>query len=490
MFARKLNHRLSPEDAAFLALETPESPMNIGSVAIFEGTIPYERFVEHMVSRMHLVPRYQQLVVPAPLNIARPTWEFDPLFDIRRHVMRVQIEPPGTATQLTALAGRLHSGMVDRDKPPWEMYVVEGMEDRTAIVSKVHHCLVDGVGGIDLMMATLDVSPDPPPPSPAEPFAPPPLPSEATLFADAVMDCLAETLDRAATWERRLVDLDSDKDDGWLHTLVRALEVALPYFTSPVTKAAFNGPMCGDRRLAFSSVPFEEVRAIRDYCGATVNDVVLAVLGGAMARYFRERGELTEGRELRVTVPVNVRRADERGMLGNRISMIVVEVPVGGVDALGRLRRVKERMEHLKREHVADGIEMVADLALGAPMPLLAGFGRLGPPPNWVANMVCTNVPGPMIPLYTAGRRLLEHYAIAPLGWEMGLGCAVTSYDHDLYFTLHADGEAGADLERLNELLRRSYVDLRSAASAVGFGQQGWLETAQPAWRAGDREVA
>lgn len=463
MFTPKLNRRLSPEDSAFLTLETPESPMNIGSVAVFEGEIPFERFLENIAARIHLVPRCRQVVVPAPYNIGRPTWEFDPNFDIRRHVLRVRIDPPGTEQQLAELAGRIYSGMLDRSKPLWEMHFVEGMKGRTAVISKVHHCLVDGVGGVELLVAILDVSPEPPTISPPPPFEPPPMPSAGELFAEALFDCLSESMNRLSLWQRRLVDLDSDHDDGWLHAVTRAVEAAFPYFTRPVLKAPFNGPMRGDRRLAFSSYPFEEVRAMRGGTGATVNDVVLAVLGGAMARYLREKGEPTEGRELRVVVPVNVRRADERGTLGNRISMLLVEVPMSGVDPVGRLKLIKERMERLKRDNIADGVETIADLLLGAPMPLLAGFASLGPLPNWVANMVCTNVPGPMIPLYTVGHRLLDHYAIAPLPWEMGLGCAATSYNQRLYFTIQGDGPNGDDVDRVNELLRESYLELRAA---------------------------
>lgn len=483
MFTPKLNRRLSPEDTAFLTLETPEAPNNIGSIAIFEGEIPFEKFLDGIARRIHLVPRYMQVVVPAPLNIGRPTWEFDPHFSIERHVQRVRIEAPGTDKQLADLAGRVFGGMLDRSKPLWEMYFVGGIEGRTAVITKIHHCLVDGVGGVELMMAMLDVSPEPPSLPPPPPYDPPPMPTGSSLLVDAVFDWLSETVDRMAMWQRRLVDLDSERDDGWLHALTRALEAAFPYFTQPVLKASFNGPMRGDRRLALSSYPFEEVRAMRGNCGATINDVVLAVLGGAMARYLREKGEPTEGRQLRVVVPVNVRREDERGTLGNRISMLLVEIPMSGVGPLERLRLIKERMERLKRDNIAEGVETIADLLLSVPMPFLAGFAGLGAPSNWVANMVCTNVPGPMIPLYTVGHRLVQHYAIAPLVWEMGLGCAATSYNHRLYFTLQGDGPTGNDVDRLNELLRESYLELRRATIGGALPAEEAAPTVVPARR-------
>ncbi len=463
----KLSHRLSPQDGAFLFGDTEEAPMNIGSVAVFQSEIPYERLVENLDQKMHLSPRYRQRVIAAPLNLHFPTWEFDPEFDIRNHIIPVRLEPPGSDDQLCELAGRVFQGRLSRDKPLWEIHLVHGLEGgRSALVSKVHHCLVDGVAGIELLMMVLDVSPDPPPPPPPpDPYEPPPIPDTATRFFDAVFDRLADGLKMTADVQKAL--LDTVDNPATARTLQRGLEVALPYFAVPGRRAPFNRAFSGERKLAWSEYDFAEVRAIRKACGATVNDVVLAVLGGALSRYYEAHGQTTEGEIARILTPVNVRREDEQGALGNRISMLLVEVPLGMRNPVERLNAIRERTGRLKRDHVADGIGMVADTLGGLPPMLQALFGALPKPPNTVANMVCTNVPGPMIPLYSVGHRLESHYPLVPIAWEMGVGCAVTSYNQKLYFGLVADAQATPDVDRLGDFLTESYVELRAAAGVA-----------------------
>jgi WS/DGAT/MGAT family acyltransferase len=314
-------------------------------------------------------------------------------------------------------------------------------------------------------MVTLDLSPDPPPtPPPAEPYDPPPIPDRAALFFDAIWDNLAEDLGRWANFQKALVDLTMGGDTGAARNVARALEVAIPYFAVPTAPAPFDGPFSGARKLACAEVSFQEVRDIRKACGGTVNDVVLAMLGGALGRYLEMRGEPTQDRAMRVLTPVNVRREDERGALGNHIAMLLVEVPVGVSDPVRRLRTITERTAQLKRAHVADGIESVANLLLSMPSPLGAMLGAVGPPPNTVANIVCTNVPGPMIPLYTVGHRMLSGYPMPPPLWGMGINCGVMSYNGKLYFGLVADAQAAPDVDRLRDLLNQSYVELRVAA--------------------------
>lgn len=467
MTQRVSGQRLGPEDFAFFSAETRESPMNIGSIAVFEGEVPYERFVQNLDARLHLIPRYTQLVVPAPFNIGRPTWEPAPGFDIRQHIHRLTFPAPVSRQGLMDLAADLYMGLLDRRKPLWEMHLVEVEGGRSAFVTKIHHCLVDGVAGVALASVMLDLSPDPPPPPPPPPRAEPgPLPGRATLFLDALFDRFSEAVDRSAGVQNLAVDALMGGDLPLLRPITRALEVAIPYFTVPVKRASFNRGLTPARRLVGAAFPFEEFREIRKHCGGgTVNDVVLAVLAGALSLYLKELGEVVEGRELRVITPVNVRREDERGQLGNRISMILVETPLGVRDPVERLAIIRERTEKLKRNRVGEGIEALADVLLRMPPPLLAAVSALGSPPNWVGNLICTNVPGPMIPLYAVGHRMLEHYALAPLSWEMGLGCAVTSYDRHLFFTLQSDPEAAPDMERLKELLEQSYFELKAAAA-------------------------
>jgi WS/DGAT/MGAT family acyltransferase len=460
-----LRRRLSPQDATFYYLETPEAPMNIGSVAIFEGHLPYRRFLKSIQSRMQLIPRYRQRVVEAPLNIGRPTWEFDPEFDIHRHIIRVTLPRPGTEGQLRELTSRLIRGQLDRSKPLWELYFVEGLEgERTALVSKIHHCLVDGVSGIELMTVMLDLSPDPPKVIPPA-SAPDPEPvSRPRLFFDALFDSVSELLDRAADFQLMLLDAFPGGDRKRISQIANGVSAAFPYATNARDKLPFNGDFSGEREFAWAEVPFHEARAVRKAHGGTVNDVVLTVLAGGLAHYAIAHGESTEGRSARVLCPVNVRREDERGALGNRISMLLVELPLDVADPVQRLKVITERTAALKRDAIADAVEAVADLLGGLPAFIMLGLAALPGPPNTIANMVCTNVPGPLIPLYSAGHRLIAHYPIVPIAWSMGIGCAVTSYNQSLYLGLTADRRAAPDVDLLREGIALAWNELCTAS--------------------------
>lgn len=464
MAQANLNRRLSAQDAAFLYNEREEEPMNIGSVAVFQGEIPYQRLRDNIESKLHLIPRYRQKITPAPLNLNHPTWDYDPNFDIRNHVRLVQIDPPGTDDQLRDLAARLFQGMLSRDKPLWEINLVHGLEGgRSALVSRVHHCLVDGVSGIELLMIVLDVSPNPPPPPPAPPAEEPEeAPDPVMRLFDALFDRMADNLKTIADFQKGLLDTIDQPDP--LRSLTRALETALPYFTVPVRRAPFNKRLTPERKLAWSAYEFSEFRAIRQVTGGTVNDVVLAILGGALDRYYEAHGTPTDGQTARILTPVNVRRENERGALGNRISMLLVEVPLGLRDPIERLTIIRDQTERLKRQNIADGLEVASNGLAGISPWVQAMAGALPKPPNTVANMVCTNVPGPMIPLYCVGHQLEAHYPLFPIAWEMGVGCAVTSYNQKLYFGLMADASAAPDVDRLATFLTDAYAELRGAA--------------------------
>ena len=464
--AASLSRRLSPQDATFLYLETPEAPMSIGSVAIFEGHISYRRFLESIQSRMHLIPRYRQRVVEPPFNIGRPTWEFDLDFDIRRHIIRVPLPAPGTDEQLRKLTARLIRGQLDRSKPLWELYFVEGLEgERTALVSKIHHCLVDGVSGIELMTVMLDVSADPLPVIPPAAGPDPEEPSQSRLFFDALFDSISESLDRAVDFQLMLTDAFPGGNRERINTIAKGLRAAFPYVRTAREKMPFNNAsFSGERELAWAEIPFHEARAVRKAHGGTVNDVVLTVLAGGLAYYARAHGEATEGRIARVLCPVNVRREDERSTLGNRVSMLLVELPLDVDDPVQRLKLITERTALLKQDSVADGVEAVADLLGGLPPMVMLGLTALPGPPNTIANMVCTNVPGPLIPLYSVGHRMIAHYPMVPIAWSMGIGCAVTSYDQSLYIGLTADRQAAPDVDLLREGIERAWSELRTAA--------------------------
>jgi len=457
------SRRLSAQDASFLYFEKKESPLHIGSIAVFEGNVDYDRFVENVESKLHLIPLYQQLAVPTPFNISHPTWEWDQNFDVRRHIKRATCPSPGTDQQLYEFAAELFAPKLERDKPLWEMYVIDGIEgNRSALVSKVHHCLVDGVSGIELFMLVMDVSPTPIPPAPPPEIDKQPAQPPLTRFLDGLLDNSLQMMNAALDSQRNTVE--NLYGQGPARNSLRAVEAMLPYLQVPVVRAPFNKPLRAGRKVAFSEYSFAEIRQIRQQAGGgTVNDVVLTVLGGGMSKYLEMHGQTTHGRTIRVLAPANVRRDDERQQLGNRVSMLLIEVPVGVSDPLERLEIVRKRTEALKRRQVADGIEGMSGGSATVPAALQAWLGSLPAMPNTLANMVCTNVPGPMIPLYTIGHRLLAHYPLIPLGWEMGISLGVTSYDQKLYFGFMADAQH-SDVDRLKEFSDQAYVELRNAA--------------------------
>ncbi len=462
MTQRGTSQRLSAQDASFLYMERKESALHIGSIGVFEGQISYDQFVNNIRAKLHLIPRYQQIATPAPFNLGHPTWEWDQDFDLSRHIFQVTLEG-ATDEELYEKAAELFAPMLDRDKPLWEIYVINGLPgDRSALVSKVHHCLVDGVSGIELLMIMLDVSADPPPPPPA-PEIEKKLPEPPFMrLVDALLDNVSENLDQLAA--RATLNVDIAGGDTQVRSITRALETALPYLQVPMVRAPFNKPLKGGRVVAFSEFSFQEIRKIRQAAGGTVNDVVLTVLGGALGRYFEMHGQTTEGRTARVLTPVNVRKDDEKQALGNRVSMLLVEVPVGVSDPIERLSAVTARTTALKHQNVADGIETLSGVLGGSPPVVQAAVGLLPVPANTLANMICTNVPGPMIPLFCVGQRLLGHYPLVPIAWEMGVGLGVTSYNQKLYFGYMGDATAGKDVQRLKEFTDQAYVELRSAA--------------------------
>ncbi|HEY5640338.1 MAG TPA: wax ester/triacylglycerol synthase family O-acyltransferase [Dehalococcoidia bacterium] len=460
-----LDRRLGPEDYAFLLMDSDTEPANIGSVAIFEGDISLREFVENLESKLHLIPRYTQIVVSAPFEIGRPTWEADPHFDIHRHVHEVWLDAPGSQDQVLDFAAEVYSRQMDRSRPLWEMYMVKGLEGGdTALITVIHHCLVDGVGGVELAMVILDTVPNPKRVTQVPPVDRSPLPSRESLFFDAFFDDIAEGLERAEAWQKRFSQLLARQEAGWLRGLRSALQAAIPYFAMPVEKAPFNKKLSGRRQLAVSPFSLVEFRQIKDATGTTINDLALTVVGSAVGRYLNMHGQETEDRMLRVLMPVNVRKQDQAGRMGNRISFLVVEVPVGECTPLERLAAINENTTWLKTEHAGDGIEMIGEELLMLPTPLLKSFAAFGWPPNTISNMICTNVPGPPMPLYTVGHRLLSHYALAPISWEQGLSCTITSYDQEIVFTLVVDPEALPDVGRLKLLIDEAYEELRGAA--------------------------
>ena len=454
--------RLTAEDAVFLYLETKETPLHIGSVSIFDGPIPFEQCLEYIESRLPLIPRYQQRIVIPPFHFGHPTWEPDPDFKIRNHVHHVQLKR-GAETELRNFAGRLFSQIMDRNRPLWDMTVVDGLSGgRSALISRVHHCLVDGVSGVGLMNIMLDPSLRA---RKRKTQHAPPLPGPAVSLADAVITSFSEMVERVLSAQSAALDvaqaLVGDRTTRALEQLARLV----PELLTPLHRLPFNQPCSSGRKVEWTEIPMAEVKSIREACGGTLNDVVLTVVTLAVSRYAQLHGFPVKGRRLRLMVPVNVRRQGIDNGLGNRVSALPVSAPLDVRDPVKLLDAVRRRTEALKEARVADLIHLIATWMGMTPVPLQAAVGPLssllpGPP----FHMVCTNVPGPQVPLYALGRKMLTYYPYVPIANQMGVGCAIQSYNQILYVGLTADALAAPDVGRLRRFVDWAFRELGRAA--------------------------
>ncbi len=457
------SNRMSAADAWFLYFEKRNAPLHIGSLGVFEGTIPVKKTVAGLAERLHLIPRYRQRAVFPPLFAGHPRWEDDPAFSLERHIREVKLPAPGSNEQLHELTSEIFAQMLPRDRPLWDITVVHGLEgDRCAYVNRVHHCLVDGVSGVELLLALLDLSPNPPPtPAPDRVWRPEPWSGSVISWADAMLDQWRRGVDALANVQLNLLDPGGilKRAGEFAGALTSALPAAMR-FPSP---AIWNRPLTEKRQAAFNTLSFQEVRAIRGALGGTVNDVCLTILGGALGRYLEAHGVATDGLKLRLMTPVNVRDESEQGQLGNRVSMMLPMLPVGIHDPLERLAAVREEMDRTKSSDQGQAFHQFIQLANNAPAAFhaLAGVGGM---PAGMINLVCTNVPGPLIPLYGSGHRLLASWPLLPLAGDLGLGIAITSYDKSLYIGVMADPATVPDVELVRDLIDDEFQRLRATA--------------------------
>jgi WS/DGAT/MGAT family acyltransferase len=465
----KLNHRLSSLDSVFLYLERKECPMHIGSTSIFEGNITYKELVKHLEDRLFLLPRYVQKVVPDPFNLAHPTWEDCEDFDIRNHIFKVQQKKPLSEKDLVKVAGEILSGVMDRSKPLWELYLVERVEgDRSAMIAKVHHCMVDGISGVDLIKIIFDITPDAAPPvRPEAKKEEKPKKDTAQMFLDSLFGAMQETTARLMEMQGGLMYMASNLLNPQNAEALPKLTEVLPAVAAPPTILPFNGECSGERRLAWSEFSFSEARAIRNVLGGTVNDVVLTVLSEAAARYTKDHGQDLAGKIIRFMVPVSLRQKEQRGALGNLISILPIEIPLDIADLPARFKYVNERTDLMKTARLAEGLLTVGSLYTMLPAPMQSLVGAIADLPFPPFNMVATNVPGPQVPIYLAGRKMLVQYPYVPIGYRLGLGCAILSYNQTLYFGLSSDAKAMKDVGKFKEILDEVFEDLKAAAERL-----------------------
>ena len=457
--------RLSAVDASFLAQEHSNSHMHVGAVTIFAGPPPaYDDLLTHIRSRLHLVPRYRQKLAVPPIETGRPLWVDDPNFNLEYHVRHTALPHPGSELQLRALVARIFSQQLDRSKPLWEMWLVQGLEDdRFALISKTHHALVDGVAGVDLATVVFDLTPVPQEvPNPGQPWRPQKEPSAVELAARGIKSMVRTPLElaaraaTAATHPTETVDALREAAEGIGEIVWAGLNPAPP---TPLNVSI--GP---HRRYVFVRNELEDFKTVKNAFGGTVNDVVLTVVAGALRKWLRSRGVRTEGLELRALVPVSIRTKEEQGQLGNRIAVMRGPLPVYIEDPVARLRVVKQAMDGLKDSKQAVGAEVLTAVQQFAPPTILAQASRLNFSTR-LFNLIVTNVPGPQFPLYVLGRRLEDLFPIAFLPEDHALAIAIMSYDGGMDFGLLGDYDALPDLEELGEMVQASLAELVDAAA-------------------------
>jgi diacylglycerol O-acyltransferase len=456
--------RLSEQDASFLHLEDAQAHMHVASVMLFEGPPPpYDELLEGIERRLGLVPRYRQRLAFVPFGQGRPKWVDDPHLNLRYHVRATALPSPGSERQLKDLAGRVFAQQLDRDKPLWELWLVEGLDrERFALLAKTHHALVDGISGMDIVSVLFDTSPNPAvPPAQDDRWLPRPLPTPAQLLAEALLE-RATVPAEAVRSVRALLRGPRKVLEGARDAAV-GLGAMASAGLNPAPKCPYNAPIGPHRRFTWVRASLAEVKAIKDSLGGTVNDVVLATVAGALGRQLRRRGHSTDGLELKAMIPVSVRSDVERGALGNRVAAIMAPLPVWCQEPVARLDVVREELKGLKHGGQAVGAQVLTDLSGFAPQTIMDQAARLMSRQRFF-NLVVTNVPGPQFPLYLAGRRMIETFPMVPLAKNQGLGVALLSYDGGINFGLVGDYELLWDIDDLAEDVRDSLTELADAA--------------------------
>ncbi|MCG8590447.1 MAG: wax ester/triacylglycerol synthase family O-acyltransferase [Proteobacteria bacterium] len=461
--------RLSAMDNSFLVYEdaSPAGAMHVASTQIHEaaplrrndGSLDIERIEEYVASRLDRIPRYRQRLLRTPLE-GHPVWVDDAAFNIRYHVRHTRLPRPGSERQLKRMVGRIFSQRLDREKPLWELWVVEGLEgDRVAVLSKVHHCMVDGVSGSELLAALLTPEPQEKPDALA-PWDPRAEPTRTALGVGEVSRVLRAPLGAGAAVGRWLRDEDHARHNATER--LRALAGTLGDLRG-ATPVPFNRPVGPHRRVDWLPMSLQGIKEVREAVGGTVNDVVLTVASGAFARFLaRDRGVDLDTVRFRVMAPVSVRTPDEQGAFGNRVSAWTVELPLAERDPVARLDAIREQTRALKESRRALGAETLTQVSEWTGSALLSLGARLmnyGTP----VNTVVTNVPGPRLPLYLLESRLLEIHPHVPIMGTLGIGVALFSYDGTISWGFTADWDLVPDLHDLALATEASFAELRQA---------------------------
>ena len=459
--------RLTAVDASFLEQETPESHMHVGALVTLEGPAPpLDDFLDSLRGRLHLVPRYRQKLAVPPLEAGRPLWVDDPDFNLEYHVRHTALPSPGSDEQLRNLAARIFSQQLDRSKPLWELWVVEGMDDGSwALISKTHHAMIDGIAGVDLATVMFDMTPVPREVEhPNRAWQPHREPAAVDLVAAGLRGALSTGIEVA---ERALGALLRPSSSlAVAREAAEGLGEVVWAGLNPAPETPLNVPIGPHRRFAGVRGRLEDFKLVKDVYGGTVNDVVLTVVSGGMRTWLRSRGVRTEGLELRALVPVSLRSQGEAAELGNAIAAMRGPLPVYIADPVERLRTVSASMGELKESKQALGAEVLASLQNFAPPTILGVASRLNFSTR-LFNCIVTNVPGPQVPLYVLGREMQTVFPIAFLPRQHALAVAIISYNGWLNFGLLGDYDALPDLDELGSHVSDAIDELVSLARSA-----------------------
>jgi diacylglycerol O-acyltransferase len=454
---------MSVQDAAFLHIEDGNNPMHIGSVAVLEGPAPaYGDLVRLIAGKLPLVPRYRQKVRFAPGGVGRPLWVDDPHFQILYHIRHTALPPPGGRDELRNLAGRVFAQTLDRGKPLWELWMVEGLEDgRWAVISKVHHCMVDGVSATDLLTVMFDATDATAARTPAAEWAPDPEPGMLTLTTHAVVRTIADPVGRLRDFS---VGLSIAANPRTRLAEGAALLRSLAEW-SRRSATSLNGPIGPHRRWSWAEAGLDDVKVVRQGLGGTVNDVVLAAITAGFRALLLERGEDVANRVVRTLVPVSVRADSERGVYNNRVSGIFPGLPVSIADPAERLNAIAGQLSMLKESKQAVAGDALVKLAGFAPPMLLSLGARLAArTPQRALQTVTTNVPGPQYPLFVVGRRMVYSYPYVPIMGSVRISIAIFSYCGRLFFGITGDYDTVTDIDVLRDGIEEGMRELVIAA--------------------------
>ena len=467
--------RLSAQDAGFLWAETPNQPMHVGALALFEtgplrredGGVDIDRYRAQAESRLHWIPRYRQKIEWTPVE-RWPVWVDDRNFDIAHHIRHIALPRPGTQEQLKEIAARINSRRLDRRHALWEVWVIEGVEggEQFAILNKIHHCMIDGAAGADLSQVLMSPSPKVEE-GPAIPYMPRPAPTRSELLGEVVSETVRRPLAAARGWiaqatsspaQRAATEMEGPSAGDRL----RAFAEMAGHATTAASPTPINGDLGPHRRLDWLTMPLADVKELRRELGCTINDVVLATVTGALRRYlFRRRMDVKE-LDFRISAPVSMRRPEHDRIQGNHVSSWVVRLPLSLDDPIEQIEAIQQTTEELKASNAALAVDTIMELAEWVPGPILEralpAIGSSGP-----VNMIVTNVPGPQFPLYLAGSRLLAMYPVVPLIPGGGLGVALFSYEGKLCWGFNGDFELVPDLSSFVDDIAASFEGLRQA---------------------------